>query len=116
MNRAPTKPPDMASPKYPATVFDVAAALKDRYRDFNHYNLKNPLDELLFIICSTKTGEASYRSTFRSLKETFPTHLRIAEAPAAYSATWANASAVWPDPTSAGTGASKTVLCMRRTT
>ena len=75
---------NMASPKYPLTVQDVAAALKNRYRDFNHYNLKNPLDELLFIICSTKTGEASYRSTFRSLKETFPTHYQIAEAPAEY--------------------------------
>jgi len=74
----------VASQKYPLTVFDVAAALKKRYRDFNHYNLKDPLDELLFIICSTKTGEASYRSTFRSLKETFPTHLHIAEAPAKY--------------------------------
>ena len=74
----------MASQKYPRFVFDVAAALKKRYRDFNHYNLKDPLDELLFIICSTKTGEASYRSTYRSLKETFPTHYQIAEAPAAY--------------------------------
>lgn len=74
----------MASRKYPSAVWDVAAALKKRYRDFNHYNLKDPLDELLFIICSTKTGEASYRRTFRSLKETFPTHLRIAEAPAEY--------------------------------
>ena len=74
----------MVSPKYPLPVWDVATALKNRYRDFNHYNLKNPLDELLFIICSTKTGEASYRSTYRSLKETFPTHLRIAEAPAEY--------------------------------
>jgi len=74
----------MASPKYPPTVWDVAAALKNCYRDFNHYNLKDPLDELLFIICSTKTGEASYRSTFRSLKETFPTHYQIAEAPAEY--------------------------------
>ena len=74
----------MASPKYSSTVFDVAAALKKRYCDFNHYNLKEPLDELLFIICSTKTGEASYRSTYRLLKETFPTHLRIAEAPAEY--------------------------------
>ena len=74
----------MASRKYPRFVFDVAAALKNRYRDFNHYNLKNPLDELLFIICSTKTGEASYRSTYRSLKQTFPTHYQIAEAPAEY--------------------------------
>jgi endonuclease III len=74
----------MASPKYPSTVLGVAAALKKRYRDFNHYNLKNPLDELLFIICSTKTGEASYRSTFRALKDTFPTHYQIAQAPAEY--------------------------------
>ncbi len=74
----------MVSPKYPSSVGKVVAALKTRYRDFNHYNLKNPLDELLFIICSTKTGEASYRSTFRSLKRTFPTYLQIAEAPAEY--------------------------------
>jgi endonuclease-3 len=70
--------------KYPAAVEEVAAILKHRYRDFNHYNLKDPLDELLFIMCSTKTAETSYRSTFRALKETFPTHLRIAEAPAEY--------------------------------
>lgn len=74
----------MASLKYPSTIWKVTAALKKRYHDFNHYNLKEPLDELLFIICSTRTGEASYRNTFRSLKETFPTHLRIAEAPAEY--------------------------------
>ena len=74
----------MASPKYPLSVWKVAAALKTRYLDFNHYNLKNPLDELLFIICSTKTGEASYRSTYRLLKETFPAHYQIAEAPAEY--------------------------------
>lgn len=74
----------MAASKYPPSVWGVVAALQNRYRDFNHYNLKNPLDELLFIICSTKTGEASYRSTFRSLKETFPTHYQIAEAPAEY--------------------------------
>ena len=74
----------MASPKYPATVWGIAAALKNRHCDFNHYNLKNPLDELLFIICSTKTSEAGYRTSFRALKETFPTHLKIAEAPAEY--------------------------------
>lgn len=74
----------MGSPKYPLSVLRVAGALRNRYHDFNHYNLKNPLDELLFIICSTKTGEASYRSTFRSLKEAFPTHYQIAEAPAEY--------------------------------
>lgn len=74
----------MASLKYPTTVWDVAGALKKRYHDYNHYNLKDPLDELLFIICSIKTGEASYRSTYRSLKESFHTHLQIAEALAEY--------------------------------
>ena len=74
----------MASQKYPSTVWDVAAALKKRYGDFNHHNLKNPLDELLFIICSTRTGEAGYRDTYRSLKQTFPTHFQVAEAPAEY--------------------------------
>ena len=49
---------DTASRKYPLFVFDVAAALKTRYRDFNHHNLKNPLDELLFIICSNYSGES----------------------------------------------------------
>lgn len=74
----------MASPEYPSNIWDIAAALKIRYRDFNHYNLKNPLDELLFIICSTRTGEVGYRDTYRSLKQTFPTHLQVAEAPAEY--------------------------------
>ena len=74
----------MGARKYPAAAGEVAATLKKRYHDFNHYNLKDPLDELLFIICSTKTGEASYRKSFRALKEVFPTHLRIAEAPAEY--------------------------------
>ncbi|MFZ4539470.1 endonuclease III domain-containing protein [Propionivibrio sp.] len=58
--------------------------MKYRYHDFAHYNLKDPLDELLFIICSTKTDEANYRKTFRALKDSFPTHLMIAEAPAEY--------------------------------
>lgn len=74
----------MVSLKFPPTIWKITASLKKRYHDFNHYNLKDPLDELLFIVCSTKTSEASYRSTFRSLKETFPTHLHISEAPAEY--------------------------------
>ena len=48
------------------------------------FNIKDPLDELLFIICSTKTDEANYRKSFRALKETFTTHLQIVEAPAEY--------------------------------
>ncbi|MEI2742295.1 MAG: endonuclease III [Candidatus Competibacter sp.] len=72
------------SPRYPKNIRQVAAALVDRYGDFDHYNLKNPLDELLFIICSTKTAESSYRHTFEQLKQVFPTPSALAEAPAEY--------------------------------
>lgn len=71
----------MKSPKY---LVEIATVLKKQYRDFDHFNLKDPLDELLFIICSTKTEEASYRNSFRALKATFPTNFQIAEAPAEY--------------------------------
>lgn len=74
----------MATGRYPVAVREVAATLKCRYHDFDHYNLKDPLDELLFIICSTKTEEASYRNSFRALQEAFPSHFQIAEAPAKY--------------------------------
>lgn len=70
------------STKPPKYVVEIADGLKKRYLDFDHYNLKDPLDELLFIICSTKTEEASYRSSFRALKEAFPTHHEIAAADA----------------------------------
>lgn len=70
--------------KHPSAVAAVAATLKHRHHDFDHYNLKDPLDELLFIICSTKTEEAGYRNTYQALKTTFPTHRKIAEAPAEY--------------------------------
>ena len=74
----------MGARKYPVAVREVVSVLKGRYHDFDHYNLKDPLDELLFIICSTKTEEASYRYSFRALKESFPTHHKIAEAPVEY--------------------------------
>lgn len=70
------------STKPPKYVVEIASRLKRRYRDFDHYNLKDPLDELLFIICSTKTEETSYRNSFRALKESFPTHYGIATADA----------------------------------
>ena len=50
----------------------VAARLRDMYQDFNHHNKKNPLDELIFILGSTRTPERSYRATFHALKEKFP--------------------------------------------
>ncbi|MCH8039501.1 MAG: hypothetical protein IH977_04050 [Nitrospinae bacterium] len=53
-------------------VYEVATLLKRRYNDFPHYNKSNPFDELLFIVCSTKTSETGYRETYRSLRKRFP--------------------------------------------
>jgi endonuclease III len=54
-------------------VYGVAEALSAEYGDWNHFNKSNPLDELLFIICSVKTGERGYRGTYAALKREFPT-------------------------------------------
>jgi len=62
----------------------VAAVLRGRYGDHAHFNRKNPLDELLFIFCSTKTQESSYRGTYAALRGEFPAFSRLAEAPAEY--------------------------------
>lgn len=62
----------------------VAAALRKRYRDHSHYNRRNPLEELLYILCSTKTQETSYRGTYAALRQEFPTFTKLAEAPAEY--------------------------------
>lgn len=51
----------------------IARILSEQYGDFNHYNRKNPLEELIFIICSTKTDEEKYRATFASLRRRFRT-------------------------------------------
>lgn len=53
-------------------VRGVSAALSDTYADWDHYNRHNPLDELLFIICSLQTNEQLYTSTFSNLRRRFP--------------------------------------------
>ena len=50
----------------------VAACLSSKYADFGHYNKRNPLRELLFIICSLQTDEAKYRRTYKLLCQAFP--------------------------------------------
>jgi endonuclease III len=57
-----------------------AQALSVRYRDHAHHNRKNPLDELLFIMCSVLTQEANYRRTHRALRQAFPTFQSLASA------------------------------------
>ena len=65
---------------YAANVHDVSRALSARYGDWPHFNRKNPLDELLFIVCSIQTNEGLYRQTFANLKKHFPTFKSLAVA------------------------------------
>ncbi len=65
---------------YPASLVPVARALRKRYKDFGHYNRKNPLDELLLILCSVKRGEKVYLRAFKSLKRRFPTFHHLNQA------------------------------------
>src|SRR5579862_9734901 len=58
----------------PRRLQDVVDILRRRYRDFDHYNLSDPLDELVFIICSTRTTERGYRDTYGTLRRRFPTN------------------------------------------
>lgn len=62
----------------------VCEILRRRYRDWDHHNRHNPLDELLFILCSTRTQEDGYRGTYSALRREFPTFGALAEAPARY--------------------------------
>ena len=70
----------MLAPNYQSTVWQVAAALKKRYRDFNHYNRKDLLDELFAKPSRVKPVAA----TCFVYKEISPDHLHIAEEPAEY--------------------------------
>ncbi len=58
----------------------VAQVLKRTYRDFNHYNKKNPLNELLFILCSVKRSEQVYLRAYQSLKKAFPSYKALSQA------------------------------------
>ena len=63
----------MPSGCVPGNVEAVAEALRRRYADYSHGNKRNPLSELLFILCSIQTDEQAYTDTYRRLKRAFPT-------------------------------------------
>lgn len=65
---------------YAPNVEIIARTLSLRYHDWDHYNRKNPLEELLFILCSIQTNEDLYRDTFTTLRRTYPTFGALAAA------------------------------------
>jgi endonuclease III len=58
----------------------VARILSARYGDFAHANKKNPLSELLYILCSLQTNEDLYKASYSSLCAAFPTFRLLANA------------------------------------
>ncbi len=64
----------------PANIIPIARELRKRYKNFCHYNRKNPLDELLLILCSVKRGEKVYLRAFKSLKQAYPTFEKLNQA------------------------------------
>lgn len=59
------------------SIAEIARKLKSKYNDFDHHNKKNPLDELLFILCSVKRSEQVYLRAYKSLKRAFPTYNKL---------------------------------------
>lgn len=70
----------MRSRSYFQNVDAVASTLSGYYSDYAHENKKNPLSELLFIICSLQTNETLYQSTYASLRARFPKFSQLADA------------------------------------
>jgi endonuclease III len=50
----------------------ISGVLERAYRNPRHGNPRRPLDDLIYIILSTRTRDLKYRMTFRNLKKTFP--------------------------------------------
>jgi endonuclease-3 len=68
------------SSDHSASIVPVERELRKIYKDFCHYNRKNPLDELLLILCSVKRGEKVYLRAFKSLKQAYPTFEKLNQA------------------------------------
>src|SRR5208283_133058 len=60
--------------------YEIARSLTRQYNNFAHYNKRNPLDELFFILCSVKRNEKVYLEAFRSLRQNFPRYELFATA------------------------------------
>src|SRR6266852_8966432 len=53
-------------------IHKISDLLERAYESPRHGNPRRPLDDLIYIILSTRTRDASFRRTFRTLKRTFP--------------------------------------------
>jgi len=61
----------------PTNLHRIVARLRTVYGNPRHGNPRNPLDDLIYIILSTRTRDSSFVSTFRAVKRAFPTWNRL---------------------------------------
>lgn len=55
-----------------ATLRKICRCLSREYDSPRHGNPQNPLDDLIYIILSTRTRDSSFGDTFKTLKKRFP--------------------------------------------
>ncbi len=55
----------------------ICGVLARVYKNPRHGNPRNPLDDLIYIILSTRTHDSKFRMTFRALKKAFPSWDRV---------------------------------------
>ncbi|MBI5099870.1 MAG: endonuclease III [Nitrospirae bacterium] len=67
--------------KFASDIEAVTLVLKREYKDFAHHNKKNPLDELVLILCSVKRSEKVYLGAYRSFKRHFPKYNMVLRMP-----------------------------------
>jgi len=56
----------------PAFIFEISQALEVKYKNFSHYNRRNPFEELLYILCTVRTSEKNYQKIYKNMKVHFP--------------------------------------------
>lgn len=55
----------------PQTIERICTSLEREYRNPRHGNKTNPLDELIYIVLSTRTQEKAFRSIYANLRSRF---------------------------------------------
>lgn len=64
----------------PLNIEEIHEELQKEFLDFAHYNRQDPLDELLYIICSVKTTTEKLVVSYDAFRRAFPTYESIREA------------------------------------
>jgi endonuclease-3 len=63
--------------RYFPRIGAICSTLRREYGNPRHGNPRNSLDDLFYIILSTRTRDSSFARTFRALKKAFPTWNRV---------------------------------------